>query len=161
MTERTLSQRGAWSRNKGAAAERHVAAYLRGRGFDGVERAVRTGYRTGDRTSADPGDLTGIPGVIISVKDTQEHHVDAWLRELDGMDPSDTLAIRLLVIKRNRKRDPGLWRCVMRYPSFTALQLVPDRGSARRFPVEVAFGDAVTLLVEAGYAGALSSNVAT
>lgn len=146
---RTPAQTGAWSRNKGAQAERDATRYLRSRGFDNAERAVRTGFRVSDRTVDDPGDLAGIPGTIVSVKDAQTHYVDAWLRELDAMDANDTLALRLLLIKRKYKADPGQWRCLMRYPTFTALTCVPDWSSPKQFPVEVAFADVVTLLADA------------
>lgn len=157
---RTPAQRGAYSRTKGVVAERHVVTYLRGRGFAGVERAVRTGYRTTDRTAADPGDLTGIPGVIVSVKDTQTHYVDAWLRELDEMDPGDTLALRLLVIKRKYKADAGQWRCLMRYPTLAAMVQTPGWSPAYRFPVELALGDVATMLLDAGYAASVADQVA-
>ena len=145
-TARTAAQRGAWSRNKGATAERQVCTYLRERGFPAAERAVRTGFRVADRTVADPGDVAGVPGTIISVKDAQTHYDDAWLRELDAMNPDDTLALRLLVVKRKYKADPALWRCLMRYPTLTALQGARDHYTADEFGVELAFGHAVTLL---------------
>lgn len=156
--ERTLSQRGSWARNKGLVAERHVVTYLRDMGFPDVERAVRTGYRTSSRVSDDPGDLTGIPGVIVSIKDAQTHYVDAWLRELDEMNSADTLALRLLVIKRAYKRDPGLWRAIMRYPTFSALTGATD--TSHGFAVEVTLGDATSLLLARNYHRPLSDQVA-
>lgn len=144
--KRTPAQRGAWSRNKGAQAEKDVCRYLREHGFERAERAVRTGFRTGARTVADPGDVAGVPGTIISVKDAQTHYIEAWLRELDAMDPDDTLALRLLVIKRKYKADPGRWICLMRWPTLLALQDTLGHAGEHDFPVELAFGDAVTLL---------------
>lgn len=147
-TARTAAQRGAWSRNKGARAEKDLARYLRAHGFDRAERAVRAGFRTGDRAVDDPGDIAGVPGTIISVKDAQTHYIDAWLRELDAMDVGDTLALRLLVVKKAYKADPGQWRAHLRYPTFAALTRVPDWSSSHRFPVELAVSDAVALLAE-------------
>src|SRR5688500_3530498 len=64
----TTTARGKYSREKGATAERHLVAWLRTHGWPGAERAVRTGYRTADRTSVDPGDVTGTPGLVWQVK---------------------------------------------------------------------------------------------
>jgi hypothetical protein len=46
---------------------------------------VRTGYRTGQRSAADPGDLTGTPGIVWSVKDCAADDVRIRLDELDTM----------------------------------------------------------------------------
>lgn len=141
---------GAYSRNKGIRAERALVTWLRGNGFPGAERAVRTGYQTADRTSADPGDVTGLgPGLVVSVKDAKVEYLDAWLRELDAMDGPDD-AVRLLVHKREYKADPGRWWCWMRAAVFLDIggrAGVPDY----RFPVRVELADAVTMLRACGY----------
>ncbi|HWD79273.1 MAG TPA: hypothetical protein VG497_10325, partial [Kribbella sp.] len=66
---RTRSEIGRSNRNRGAVAERAVVAWLRDNGFPHAERAVRTGYRTADRVSADHGDITGTPLLAWQVKD--------------------------------------------------------------------------------------------
>jgi hypothetical protein len=149
---RTPAQRGAWSRNKGAKAERDLVAYLRQVGFGGAERAVRTGYRTTTRTAADPGDLTGTPGIVWSVKDCAAEQVSAWLDELDAM-AADELDIRLLVHKRTGKADPGRWWCWMRLYTTQHLALASSRVDYGDFayPVRMELGHVVVLLHHAGY----------
>lgn len=110
---RTPSQRAAASRRKGVTAERDLVRWLRSNGFPGAERAVRTGYRTADRTSADPGDITGTPLILWSVKDCAVERLDRWFDELDEMsDASGTYTqVGLIVHKRRGHADPARWWC--------------------------------------------------
>lgn len=146
------------SRNKGAAAERALVGYLRRVGFGGAERAVRTGYRTATRTSADPGDVTGTPGIIWSCKDVATTAANkpsvfaSWFAELDAMDgrPDD---VRLLVHKRAGYTDPGLWWCWMRLHMLVRLasdaQVFMVRPGDE--PVRMELGHVIPLLSAAGY----------
>lgn len=157
MTTKTRSQLGKMSRNKGAKAERDLVAYLRTVGFGGVERAVRTGYRTATRVAADPGDITGVPGVIWSVKDCAQERLDAWLAELDAMEgrPDD---VRLLVHKRSGKADPARWWCWMRLDT---LWLLCGRSAWRPggdAPVRFELQHVIPLLRAAGYGDALDED---
>jgi hypothetical protein len=145
---KTRTQLGRMSRNKGAKAERDLVAYLRQVGFGGAERAVRTGYRTSERVSADPGDITGTPGIVWSVKDAAVERIDAWLAELDAMD-GDDLDLRLLVHKRSGKTDPARWWCWTHLGPLTNLN---SRGPALvSFPVRFELGHVIPLLRHAGY----------
>lgn len=148
---------GAMSRNKGAAAERALVGYLRRAGFGGAERAVRTGYRTATRTSRDPGDVTGTPGIIWSCKDVATTAANkpsvfaSWFAELDAMDgrPDD---VRLLVHKRVGYTDPGLWWCWMRLP--TLLWFVGPHSWGQDLPghpVRMELGHVIPLLHAAGF----------
>jgi hypothetical protein len=148
---------GAMSRNKGATAERRLVAYLRTVGFGGAERAVRTGYRTVARVAADPGDVTGTPGIIWSCKDVAEERLDRWFDELDAMAgrPGD---VRLLVHKRAGKSDPGRWWCWMRLH-----MLIRVASDAQVFmvrpgdePVRMELGHVIPLLHAAGYGDAIT-----
>lgn len=152
---RSPAQRGAYSRNKGVRAERDVVAYLRAHGFGGVERAVRTGYQTASRTSADPGDLTGIPGVVVSIKDAKTEYLDAWLRELDEMDGPPG-AVRVLIHKRPYKGDVGRWWCWLRLDQLDGL-LSDTPATGWRCPVRMEVGDVVALLHGAGYGDGLEA----
>ena len=69
MTTATASARGRSNMSKGKAAERAVARWLRENGWPQADRAVRTGYRSSLRTSDDPGDIVGTPGLAWQVKD--------------------------------------------------------------------------------------------
>lgn len=61
-------------KNKGTAGESAVVAYLRTAGFPHAERLALQG-------SADRGDITGIPGIVIEVKAVQEYSFNSWLKE--------------------------------------------------------------------------------
>jgi hypothetical protein len=151
---------GAMSRDKGANAERALVGYLRGVGFGGAERAVRTGYRTVTRTSADPGDVTGTPGIIWSCKDVATVKANKpsvfadWFAELDAMD-GDVDHVRLLVHKRAGYTDPGLWWCWMRLYTLEHLVLASSSVDAGQndwtAPVRMELGHTIPLLHHAGY----------
>lgn len=110
---------GAMSRNKGAAFERTLAKFLRPT-FPSMERAVRTGYRTADRTSADPGDLAGTDYVVWSAKDAKSSkghpepevgQLRGWMTELELMVRGSTRTptpIGVLVHKRAGHADPAM-----------------------------------------------------
>lgn len=58
---------------RGARAERHLAAYLRTQGFWMAERYLREG-RTNDM-----GDIDGVPFTTIQVKDVHENRYPEWV----------------------------------------------------------------------------------
>lgn len=151
-TPKTRSQLGKMSRNKGAKAERDLVTYLRTVGFGGAERAVRTGYRTTTRTAADPGDITGTPGIVWSVKDCATEQLSKWLVELDAMDgrPGDA---RLLVHKRSGKAEPARWWCWMRLQTLQHLVLASTAVDPidEPYPVRMELGHVIPLLHAAGY----------
>jgi len=149
VSVRTPSQRARWSRNKGAIAERDLVKYLRTTGFGGAERAVRTGYRTADRVAADPGDITGTPGIVWSVKDSATEQLTKWLAELDAMEGDDV--VRLLVHKRVGKADPGRWWCWLRLQTLLALDGHERMSIPYEAPVRMELGHVVPLLHAAGY----------
>lgn len=152
---KTPSQRGRANRNKGHQAERDLCKWLRVNGFPGAERAVRTGFRTLDRTSADPGDVTGTPGVVWSVKDCAVEQLVAWMAELDRMDdrdqPGGEPPVRLLVHKRRGHADPARWWCWLTLPNLHSLIAVPNGYDHPPLPVRMELGHVVPLLRGAGY----------
>jgi hypothetical protein len=153
---KTRAQLGRMSRNKGAKAERDLVAYLRMVGFGGAERAVRTGYRTKSRIAADPGDITGTPGIVWSVKDAAVERIDAWLDELDAMAADPRLPVddvRLLVHKRKGHAIPDKWWCWLR---LCTLQQITDAESniapfEWAMPVRMELGHVIDVLHAAGY----------
>lgn len=108
---------GANNRRRGIVAERDLVRWLRAHGWPQAERSVVTGYRTPDRERRDGGDVTGTPGVVISLKDCAVERIAAWWDELQAMDGAGS--VRLLVVKRRGHADPGLWWCWL-----TAAELV-------------------------------------
>lgn len=151
---------GALSTNKGKVAERHLVRWLRENGFGGAERAVRTGYRIATRTAADPGDVTGTPGIIWSCKDAATERLPAWLAELDAMAAADG-DVRLLVHKRKGHADPGEWWCWLRLSTLLALDgRATPAGPWADVPVRMELGHVVPLLHAAGYGDAIDERAA-
>jgi hypothetical protein len=109
---------GAAERRVGLETEQMVARYLRGRGMAGVERSVRTGYRTADRSLADAGDLTGLPGISVQVKSLRpatraETKTRAWLAETEQQRAASGCSVGLLIVRRWGTTDAGRWWAFM------------------------------------------------
>ena len=117
---------GRASLNVGKETEQLVARYLRSRGLAGVERAVRTGFRTAQgRSVADSGDLTGWPGVCVQVKSLREKRagrdpngpmelaVPTWLAELEQQRAASGSSVGLLVVRRWGGTNVGRWWCFL------------------------------------------------
>ncbi len=159
---KTPSQRGTSNRRRGLTAERDLARWLRTVGFGGAERAVRTGFRTADRASADPGDITGTGPVVWSVKDCAVEQVSKWFAELDAMGDGDTEAY-LLVHKRRGHASPARWWCWMTLGQLldltTEAHACQLRAVARdsNAPLRMELGDVVPLLRSAGHGDALEA----
>jgi hypothetical protein len=162
------------SQDVGKDTERMVAAYLRGRGLAGVERAVRTGFRSVNRAVADAGDLTGIPGVCVQVKSLRtrdprhktvdptagaERSVRKWLAETELQRQASGASVGLLVVRRWGTTDVGRWWCFLcvrdlfgMADGFSAqLLTVPELLAA---PVRLELSDVVTMMQAWGWAPA-------
>lgn len=142
------------SRAKGARFEQNLAAYLR-QWWPAARRAVAAGWRNGTTDMADPGDIAGVPGLIISAKDVNadtERQAGTWRRwwgELDAMLAADPAALGVIVVKRPGHPDPADAWAHLQLADFSDLL---GGGTARRDPIRVRLGDLVELLVAAGYA---------
>jgi hypothetical protein len=151
---RTPAQRGAANRRRGHDAERALARWLRSNGFGQAERAVRTGFRTADRAAPDPGDITGTPGIVWSVKDCAAEQTTKWLAELEVMRAGAGALVGLLVHRRRGYADPGRWWCWT--PLDVPVWLLTGYGGAAghaeaRAPVRMELTDVVALLRATGY----------
>jgi hypothetical protein len=152
---KTASQRGAANRRRGHTAERDLAKWLRANGFPHAERAVKTGFRTTDRTIPDPGDITGTLGIVWSVKDCAVERLEPWLSELDAMDdranPTGMAEepIRLLVVKRRGHADPARWWCYLRV--YQLARVLDDAETCFVFGVRAELQEIVMTLHAAGY----------
>lgn len=151
---RTPAQRGRANRNKGHQAERDICKWLRAHGFSGAERAVKTGFRAADRTVADPGDITGTPCIVWSVKDVEREHMKQWLAELDAMLAGHPYpeALGLLVHKRRGHADPGSWWVWISAPDLAALLGAPAFDGSQWFRTTLA--ELVPLLRSNGHGDA-------
>jgi len=61
-------------KRKGTAAETAVVSFLQSAGFPYAERLALQGGK-------DRGDITGIPGIVVEVKNEAEYALSSWLQE--------------------------------------------------------------------------------
>ncbi|WP_017972504.1 hypothetical protein [Actinopolyspora halophila] len=153
MSARTRSDIGRSNARRGKDAERRVANYLREHGFPHAERAVRTGYATDERTVADPGDLTGTPGLVWQVKDAQREQIAQWWHETDQQGDPVGIDLALLVVRRRGHADEGRWWVWLPIVDFTWLATgsYEPRSLSRERLLRLELGDLVPLLHAAGY----------
>lgn len=104
------------SRDKGTLAETKLAQWLQANGWPWAER--RTLYGSSDR-----GDITGVPGVAIEVKNVKQPTYTAWLREAEAERINANAQIGVLVHKPHgmSAETPGEWIVVMRVKDFFPL----------------------------------------
>jgi hypothetical protein len=98
----------------GKETERMVASWLRGNGWPGCERRVKTGYRVVGREDPDQGDLTGCPGICWQVKslrpaDRMERAVPSWLVQTEKQRRASGSSLGFLVVRRWGTTDVGRW----------------------------------------------------
>lgn len=165
---RTHSQVGRANRRRGHDAERALARYLRTAGWPHAERAVRAGFRAADRVSQDPGDITGTPGLLWSVKDCAAEQTAKWLDELDDMtDNAQHGGSRsFLIVKRRGHADPGRWWCWLWQGQYLDLyrtwlervdevRQIPElplwQPAGTEYPLRMELGHVVPLLRAVGY----------
>ena len=93
------------NKTKGNVAERAVVTYLRGRGFIHAERS-RAGW-TDDR-----GDIDGLPGVCIEIKNEKRINLAGYMDEL----LRETLAAKadtgVVIVKKRGTADVAQWYAV-------------------------------------------------
>lgn len=161
VTSTTASARGRSNREKGAVAERQLVNWLRDNGWPGAERAVRTGYRTATRTSADPGDVTGTPGLVWQMKYTARFEEPgvyaANLAETEAQRAAAGADHGLLVQRRSGTADVGKWWVHVTGRSFAVLltgQEAPEFDCVAR----VTLAEFAVLLRRAGYGTPLTAD---
>ena len=82
------------SKQKGTAAETAVVRYLREQGWDKADRLPLKG-------NLDEGDVSGVDGVAIEVKNQRSYQIPAWLRELDVEIVNSNSDLGVLIVKPN------------------------------------------------------------
>ena len=65
------------SKKKGSLFEVQVVGFMRGGGFPTVERRAPSGAK-------DLGDIAGLPGVVIEVKNQKRQALSAWMDAVCG-----------------------------------------------------------------------------
>lgn len=107
------------SRRKGARAEVALVNWLRSHGWPDARR-----YLAGD--GRQPGDVDGIPGVCVEVKDQARHEINAWLRQVEEEAGPN---VPVLVVKPRGETDAGRWWAVLRVEAMAGL--LRDEGKTR------------------------------
>lgn len=101
-------------RAKGTAAETAVVNYLKANGFPYAERRALSG-------ALDKGDVTGIPGVVIEVKNHAALDLAGWLNELMREMDNAKAEFGTVVAKRRGTTDPGQWYAIMPFEVWVAM----------------------------------------
>jgi hypothetical protein len=94
------------SKQKGTSAETAVVNWLNGKGRKHVERRALSGL-------LDRGDIAGIPGVVIEVKNHQRMELSAWLKELEVEMHNDKADTGIVLHKKKGTTDVGMWYATM------------------------------------------------
>lgn len=94
------------SKIKGTAAETDVVRFLATVGFPHAERRALKGAQ-------DRGDIAGIPGVAIEVKNCAQTQLAAWLDEAAVERANDKADYGFVWFKRRGKSSPGSWFVLM------------------------------------------------
>lgn len=104
------------SKAKGTAAETAVVGYLQSRGWVHTERRALHG-------SLDKGDIAGIPGVAIEVKDhkVSSQSFPAYVDEAQAEKANAKADVGVAWVKRRGTTDPGKWLVAMTGEQFTDL----------------------------------------
>lgn len=110
------------SKAKGTAAETAVVSFLASNGFPYVERRALNG-------ALDLGDITGIPGICIEVKNCKEYTFAAWMRETETERVNARADYGILVVKPKgvgSTRVDKWWACMY----FKPFNLLVDEAGA-------------------------------
>jgi hypothetical protein len=102
------------SKAKGTAAETAVVRFLQAAGFAQAERRTLAGVQ-------DRGDIAGIPGVVIEVKNCARQELPAWVAEAELERDNDRASLGVVWHKLRGKADPGDWFVTMSGHQFAAL----------------------------------------
>ena len=102
------------AKDKGRRFENSIVTYLTGAGWPYTERRRLAG-------SADKGDMSGIPAVMIEAKAHREYKLPAWMREVDVQTQHAKANIGALWMKLNGKAEAVDGLVVMRPETFVRL----------------------------------------
>jgi hypothetical protein len=103
------------ARAKGTAAETAVVRFL-------VARGARYAERRALRGATDLGDVAGIPGVVIEVRNRRELRIPEWAREAEAKAATASPpALGVTWAKTRGSTDPGRWVVAMTGATFARL----------------------------------------
>jgi Holliday junction resolvase len=92
-------------KRKGNAAERAVVQYLKEHGFEQARR-------TQAGTRHDIGDIDGVPGLAIEVKNHAKLALAEWVDQLEDEIVAKRVPSGIVIVKRRGHADPADWYCV-------------------------------------------------
>lgn len=99
---------------KGPKHEADVVAWLREHGFPYAERRVQGG-------AYDKGDIAGIPGVVLELKNCARIDLAGWVDEARQEAANAGVDVWAVVAKRKGKGDPGEAYVVTNLATFASL----------------------------------------
>jgi Holliday junction resolvase len=91
---------------KGSKAEREVVNWLKENGYPYADRRVAG-------ATLDKGDISGVLGVTIEIKDHKKMDIAGWVKELEIEMANDKGWTGAVVHKRKGKADVGEWYATM------------------------------------------------
>ena len=107
------------ARRKGTAAETAVVRHLHLRGWPHAERRALHGNH-------DRGDIAGLPGVVLEIKNTKTINLAGWVTELEDEITNDQADTGAVIIKRRGTTHVGDWYAVL--PVDRYLDLLKEAG---------------------------------
>jgi hypothetical protein len=102
------------SKRKGTAAESAVVQYLQAMGFTQAERRTLNGAK-------DRGDIAGLPGIVIEVKNCARQELASWVGEAETERENDGASLGAVWHKRRGKGYPAEWFVTMTGEQFVLL----------------------------------------
>ena len=112
------------SKAKGSTAERDVVDFLRDNGFPYAERRLAG-------SSKDRGDVAGVPGVVLEVKNQAQQTLAAWVDEALLEQANDGADFGVVVHKRRGKGNAGEWYATFTLAQFARLLVQAGYGTAK------------------------------
>ena len=94
------------SKRKGSAAERAVVEWLKANGYPYADRRLAG-------ATLDKGDISGLPGVTIEIKNHAKLDLAGWIAELEIEMKNDGAWTGTVLHKRKGKGDVGEWYATM------------------------------------------------
>jgi hypothetical protein len=102
------------SKKKGTSAETAVVNFLRDSGFTQAERRTLNGAK-------DRGDIAGLPGTVIEVKNCARQELASWVAEAEIERDNDHADLGVVWHKRRGKGHPADWFVTMSGAQFANL----------------------------------------
>lgn len=102
------------AKRKGSQAERDVVAYLKANGYLYADRRVAG-------ATLDKGDISGVLGVTIEIKNHVRLDLAGWLAELEVEMKNDSAWTGVVIHKRKGKGDVGEWYATLPVKVWLAL----------------------------------------